>query len=602
MGVLFGVSNASFVWATKTVIGRMDPGGSGVGARVEVPSSSTNGVGGGKVTAPKRWMSGLKERMEARTSEVLDPWLPAFGKKVGWRQILGGLFFFPALVAIRGFVGYASSYCLGWVSERVVNDLRVDVLRTLSRLSLDFFNRSTMGDLITHVNGDTAALQRSLSLGVSDLVKEPVTILGMIGMLCLIDWQMTLGAMVFFPVCVVPIIVLGKKVRKASKAGLNVNITQSSLLVEMLSGIRVVKAFGLEENQVNRFRKLSAELVHHGMKGIRAKEMINPIIETVSMVGFGLLIVYIAARGRAVSEMVAFLTGLIFFYTPVKKLAGLHVLFEQTSAGVQRLIQILSEQPSVVEAKDPIRVKGFERGLRLDNLRFAYAGREVLHGVDLDIPRGARVGIAGESGSGKSTLVNLLFRFYDPTAGAILIDGHDLRSIELRGLRDQMALVSQEIVLFDLSVAENIGCGKPGATREEIVAAARAAHAHEFIEQLPEGYDTRVGERGVTLSGGQRQRLAIARAFVRNAPILVLDEATASLDSQSEAEVQSAIEGLSRNRTVITVAHRLSTLATSSVIVVLNQGRVVETGGYEELLSRNGWFAAMARRQGITAG
>jgi len=547
-------------------------------------------------------MSGLKERMEARTSEVLDPWLPAFGKKVGWRQILGGLFFFPALVAIRGFVGYASSYCLGWVSERVVNDLRVDVLRTLSRLSLDFFNRSTMGDLITHVNGDTAALQRSLSLGVSDLVKEPVTILGMIGMLCLIDWQMTLGAMVFFPVCVVPIIVLGKKVRKASKAGLNVNITQSSLLVEMLSGIRVVKAFGLEENQVNRFRKLSAELVHHGMKGIRAKEMINPIIETVSMVGFGLLIVYIAARGRAVSEMVAFLTGLIFFYTPVKKLAGLHVLFEQTSAGVQRLIQILSEQPSVVEAKDPIRVKGFERGLRLDNLRFAYAGREVLHGVDLDIPRGARVGIAGESGSGKSTLVNLLFRFYDPTAGAILIDGHDLRSIELRGLRDQMALVSQEIVLFDLSVAENIGCGKPGATREEIVAAARAAHAHEFIEQLPEGYDTRVGERGVTLSGGQRQRLAIARAFVRNAPILVLDEATASLDSQSEAEVQSAIEGLSRNRTVITVAHRLSTLATSSVIVVLNQGRVVETGGYEELLSRNGWFAAMARRQGITAG
>ena len=592
LGVLFGFSNASFVWATKTVIARMDPAASAAPATT-VAAKPAAGAG---------WLEDWRTRLERQTTETLDPWLPALGKEVGWRQILGGVLFFPALVALRGFVGYGSSYCLGWVSERVVNDLRVDVLRTLSRLSLDFFNRSTMGDLITHVNGDTASLQRSLSLGVSDLIKEPVTVIGIMVMLCAIDWQMTLGAMIFFPVCVVPIIVLGKKVRKASKAGLNVNITQSSLLVEMLSGIRVVKAFGLEENQVARFQKLSAELVHHGMKGIRAKELINPIIETVSMVGFGLLIVYIAARGRAVADMVAFLTGLIFFYTPVKKLAGLHVLFEQTSAGVMRLVRILSEQPSVKDAPSAAPLKAFEKGIEFRNLRFAYDGREVLQGVGVMVRRGMRVGIAGESGSGKSTLVNLLFRFYDPTAGSILFDGRDLKTISLNDLRRMMALVSQEIVLFDLSVAENIACGRPGVTQAEIEAAARAAHAHEFIAQLPTGYQTRIGERGVTLSGGQRQRLAIARAFVRDAPILVLDEATASLDSQSEAEVQAAIEGLSKNRTVITVAHRLSTLANSDLILVLSQGKVVEQGGYEELLRRDSWFAAMARRQGITAG
>ena len=603
LGVLFGFSNASFVWATKTVIGRMDPGASHAerSATVNPAKVSEEGVKGRSTAQePRSWLARFKENLERHTSDVLDPWLPALGQPVGWRQILGGLLFFPALVAVRGFVGYGSSYSLGWVSERVVNDLRVEVLRKLSSLSLDFFNRSTMGDLITHVNGDTASLQRCLSLGVSDLIKEPVTIFGMVVMLCLIDWQMTLGALVFFPVCVVPIIVLGKKVRRASKAGLHVNITQSSLLVEMLSGIRVVKAFGLEETQVKRFQKLSSELVHHGMKGIRAKELINPIIETVSMVGFGLLIVYIAAKGRAVAEMVAFLTGLVFFYTPVKKLAGLHVLFEQTTAGVGRLMKILSERPTVEEKAGSMRLEKFEKEIRLEGLRFSYSGQPVLHGIDLVIPRGARVGIAGESGSGKSTLVNLLFRFYDPTGGAILVDGINLRDVALGDLRGLMALVSQEIVLFDLTVAENIACGKTGATRDAIESAAKAAQAHEFIIQLPSGYETRIGERGVTLSGGQRQRLAIARAFVRDAPVLVLDEATASLDSQSEAEVQSAIDRLSENRTVITVAHRLSTLAVSDLIVVLNQGSIVEQGRFDELLKKEGWFAAMARKQGIT--
>jgi len=264
-----------------------------------------------------------------------------------------------------------------------------------------------------------------------------------------------------------------------------------------------------------------------------------------------------------------------------------------------RLKEILSTEPTVIDPPQPKPMPVFAKEIRFDNVRFGYRDNPVLHDFSLVIPRGARLGLAGESGSGKTTLLNLLYRFYDPTAGALKIDGLNLREVSTRDLRAQMALVSQDTVLFDDTVAGNIAAGRPGATRAEIEAAARAAFAHDFIIQLPQGYDNQIGERGGTLSGGQRQRLAIARAFVRNAPILVLDEATASLDSKAEAEVQAAIDVLAEHRTVICVAHRLSTLATMDRIIVLAEGRIVEQGGYQELLKADGPFAAMARRQGI---
>jgi len=263
------------------------------------------------------------------------------------------------------------------------------------------------------------------------------------------------------------------------------------------------------------------------------------------------------------------------------------------------LRDILREEPTVKEPANPIRLSEFKSGLTFENVTFAYGEQKVLRNISLRIPLGARLGIAGESGSGKSTMMNLLFRFYDPSSGSVRIDGHDLRAVSTYDLRQLMALVSQEIVIFDQTVAENIAGGKPGATRGEIEAAANAAHAHEFIAQLPNGYETRLGERGVTLSGGQRQRIAIARAFIRNAPILVLDEATASLDSQSEAEVQSAIDQLAEHRTVICIAHRLSTLAKMDQVIVLSQGRIAEQGTFDQLVSTNSIFGAMARRQGI---
>jgi subfamily B ATP-binding cassette protein MsbA len=521
---------------------------------------------------------------------------------VDWRQVLGGLLIFPALVAIRGIMGYLSSYCMAWVGEKVVNDLRTDVLVKLNTLSLDYFNRATMGDMITHVNGDTATLQRCLRVACADLIQQPMTAIGVLAALCVLDWRLTLAAMIFFPACIIPVFVLGKKARRAARASTEVGITQSSLLFEILSGIRVVKAFGLEKFQVGRFREYSDRMVRQNMKGIRAKELINPIIETVSVIGFGMLVIYIAFKQHPVADMVGFLTGLIFFYTPVRRLAAIHVIFEQTAIGVTRLLRILQQQPSVKDPVEPKPLRAFDRGLTLENVTFSYGHEPVLQALSLEVPRGRKLGVAGESGSGKSTLVNLLFRFFDPTAGAIRIDGLDLREIACADLRRLMALVSQDVVLFDMTVAENIALGKKGATRAEIEAAARAAFAHEFIAAMPQGYDTRVGERGVTLSGGQRQRLCLARAFVRNAPILVLDEATASLDSKAEAEVQAAIDRLAEHRTVVCVAHRLSTLAAMDRIIVLTEGRLVESGGFDELLRRGGVFADMAARQGIFAG
>ena len=285
----------------------------------------------------------------------------------------------------------------------------------------------------------------------------------------------------------------------------------------------------------------------------------------------------------------------------MKKLGGLHVYFQQASVGANRLVKFFQEQPTVKEKAQPVRAETFKHELRFENVHFAYKPKTpVLRDFNFVLPRGLKLGIAGESGSGKSTLVNLLLRFYDPTQGRILIDGIDMRDVAVGDLRNLMALVSQEVVIFDQTAAENIACGREGATRAEVEAAAKAAFAHDFIMKLPQGYDTRLGESGKTLSGGQRQRICIARAFVRNAPILVLDEATAQLDPKAEAEVQLAIDKLAENRTVVCIAHRLSTLSQLDHILVFKDGKIVEQDSFAKLLKANGLFAEMARKQGIT--
>jgi ATP-binding cassette, subfamily B, bacterial MsbA len=597
LGLMFALSNTSFMWAAQVIVGRFEakPAAEKAQATEKAASPSKAVLDALPITADIRSWS-------EQAGAELELWLPRWGEKPTWRQGLGLLLFLPLLLAMRAATDYFCNYSIGWVSERVIRDLRLDVMDKLGTLSLDFFNRATTGDLLTRINGDTSSLMRALRGGGTDLIQAPLTILFIASYLIWMDWKLTLCMFVILPTCILPLFVLGKKARRATTANLKASIKQSSQLVEIIGSIRVVKAFGLEREHMERFRQTSAQMVHAGMKGVQAKELVNPLIEVVSALGIGALLLYVFSTGGDGKQLTAFLVGAGMLLLPIKKLAGLHILFEQAGVGTERLHDILIEQPSVKEPAQPKPLPPFSQGVTFENVSFGFGPKTVLHDFSLKIPRSHRLGLAGESGSGKTTILNLLYRFYDPAQGRILIDGLDLREVSMRDLRQQMAMVSQEVVLFDATVAVNIAKGKPGATREEIEAAARAAFAHDFIIKLPQGYDTRLGERGKNLSGGQQQRISIARAFIRNAPILVLDEATAALDSKAEAEVQAAIDALAEHRTVICVAHRLSTLATMDEILVLTEGRVVERGTFRELIKQGGTFSAMAARQGIFPG
>ena len=605
LGVLYGLSNGAAIWGARMVFERLAPPApalqTGAGAVGALPLPIPLPL---PAAAPQSRVAQLRQvvtDLDQSARNALDPWLPRAGRKPGWREALGVILLLPLLMAFRGFTGYFSNYFLSWVSERTVSDLRINIMTRLSGLSLDYFSRARSGDLITRVNADTAVLQSALGSRLSDLVKEPVTVLSILIPLMILNTKLTLFVLVFLPFCAIPIGKLGRKAREAGRRVALASTHQAGLLVEFLAGIRVVKAFGLEAQQGERFRKLSLELFGQGMKAMRAREMVNPIIELISAFALSSLILYIAFTGLHFTDLLTFLIATATLYTPIKRISQVHVVFAQASIAADRIGQVLAERPSVQDPASPKPLGSFTHDIVFDRISFGYDERPVLTDFSLTIPRGQKLGVAGESGSGKSTLVNLLFRFYDPKAGRVTIDGQNLRDVAAADLRSLLALVSQDVVIFDLTVAENIACGRPGATRADVEAAARAAFAHEFISAMPQGYDTPVGERGVTLSGGQRQRLSIARAFVRNAPILVLDEATAALDSQSEREVQAALKRLEENRTVLCVAHRLSTLMDMDRIITLSAGRIVESGSPRELLRAGGAFAAMASLQGIQA-
>jgi ABC-type multidrug transport system fused ATPase/permease subunit len=606
VGCICGLTASVFLWAGGLMMERLQGKGP---ATVNCPSCNAEFKVQPKAKADKvqdKFFPALRQRTaewQQRLNDTIDPWLLRGDAKMDAQRILGTLLFLPLIALVRGVTDYVSNYCMGWVGERVVNDLRCDVLTKLTSLSLDYFTRSTTGDMLTRINQDTFNLHKALRQAGSDLVRESFTILGAFVVLWFLDWRVALVILLAVPVAAIPLVVLGGKARKAGRGSRSATVRQNSLLVEALTGIRVLKAFNLEAHQNERYRQFSREFIRHAMKGVQAKELSGPFMEILSAVGLSAILVYLFWSGLEIHQIIMLIGALAVLLAPLKKLASLHIAFEQAGAGVERLVELLREQPSVVPPAQPKPLPVFAREIRFENVDFTYGNKAVLRNISLSIPRGFKLGIAGESGSGKSTLINLLFRFYDVTAGSVKIDGIDVRELSFEDLRGPMALVSQDVFVFRTSVAENIAAGRTGATRPEIEAAAKAAHAHEFIMQLPQGYDTIIGERGMTLSGGQRQRLAIARAFVRNAPILVLDEATASLDSQSEMEVQSAIDLLEKNRTVICIAHRLSTLSNMDQIIVLSkEGRIAEQGTFDELVRAKGLFATMAARQGIFAG
>ncbi len=593
-GVIFGLSNGLTMGGVYLMLHRLDD-----------PAHIAQITADAKKPAEEKenpTAQTFHTAMKEATNDIyvaVDPWLPLTGRPLTWKQILGGLMLFPLVAAFRGLMGYCTTYFMAWTGQRIANDVKEDVFRKINTLSLDFFHQHTTAELLSRINDDTGSLNACLRMGLSDLIKEPSTIFFLFVGLLVIDWKLTLIALAFLPLCLIPTRIVTRKIKAQGRQDNASAINQSGIAMESFQNVRVTKAYELGEAHAKLFRQAGDRAARFSMKTVQARAMLNPVIESLNAFGIGAVLIYAIWAPVKFSVLNAFLMALILFYTPFKKLSGIGVYFTQAGLAMERLMGLFKLEPTIKEAPNPVPFDKFTRGIEFRNVSFSYGDGLVLENVSFKLARGQRLGLAGESGSGKSSLTNLLFRFYDCTEGHIEIDGKPIETFRVADLRRHLALVSQDILLFNTTVAENIGFGKSGATREEIITAAREAHAHEFIEELPQGYDTPLGERGIRLSGGQRQRIAIARAFVRNAPILVLDEATASLDSKSEAEVQKAIDHLAENRTVICVAHRLSTLRSMDLILVLQKGHVAEKGRFDELLAQGGAFAAMAARQSI---
>jgi len=504
----------------------------------------------------------------------------------------------PFVFILRGVFSYLNVYCLQWVATHAITDLRTRLFAHLQNLSVGFFARSNTGDLMSRINSDTMSLQNTLTGTLATVVKDPVTVIGCVIVLLKLDAKLMLVIALVFPVCLVPIIIYSRKVRKSAAVVQDSYSELSTVMHESFTGNRIIKAYNLEARAVQQFREVSQRFVSHRMRIVRSEEIPGPLIEFFASVGVALLFIYFAFQQSShAAKLVPFAIGVFFMYRPIKNIVRLQSQLQQARAASQRVFDLLDMQNSVHEPAQPKILNAAAADIQFDHVHFSYGEKVALEDIQLQIKPGQLVALVGASGSGKTTLSNLLLRFYDPQRGVIRIGGVDIRDVTTRDLRNQIAVVTQETILFNDTIRKNIELGRPGATNDEIIAAARHAYAYEFIMEKPNGFDTFIGEKGVTLSGGQRQRLAIARAVLKNAPILVLDEATNALDTESERAVQAALDELMKGRTTICIAHRLTTILHADEIVVLDQGRILETGTHAELVRRGGIYQKLYELQ-----
>ncbi len=509
----------------------------------------------------------------------------------------------PLAFALRAFSGYLNSYFIQAAGVRILESIRVDYFRKLQILPLSFVQGKSSGDLISRGMSDTGQLQSTLTVLASDGIKQPVTLLGAVGALVLLALTtkgvlLVLVSLAIVPLSVFPVRYVGKKVIKRAYQMQSHLGSVTGHFAENLAAAREVRAFGLEEREIGRFAVACRALITSQIKIAKYAQALTPAIEFIAAAGISVTLVFAYKAGLDLATFVAICTALYMSYEPIKKIGGLNNELQRGIAALDRLEFVLHAPVTITDPEHPVPVGRLRGEICFERVEFAYnAAEPVLRDVSVRIPAGTVCALVGPSGAGKTTFINLVPRFYEVGSGRVAVDGLDLRSLKLSDLRRNIAVVSQDPVLFNDTIFNNLLLGRPEATREEVMAAAADAHAHEFILSFPNGYDTVVGERGVLLSGGQKQRVALARAFLRNAPILILDEATSALDSQSEQFIQEALRKLVSGKTVLIIAHRFSTIRDASLILVFERGSIVAQGTHAELYAASPLYRSLYDRQ-----
>jgi subfamily B ATP-binding cassette protein MsbA len=515
-----------------------------------------------------------------------------FQKKASTLSLLPPLIIL--IYIIKGVFAYGQSYLMSFVGQKIVANLREQLYAHLQKLSLSYFDRTPTGMLMSRIVNDVNLIQGAVSNAVTGILKDAFTILGLVAVIVYRDWQLSIIALLVLPLAVLPIVKFGRKLRKISTQSQKTMAEMSIHLHETLSGNRIVKAFSTEAHEINRFKQRNRKFFQLTMKDVSIKAISSPIMEFLGGLGIAAIIWYGGTkviRGYSTpGTFFSFLTALLMLYEPIKHLSGVNNTIQQGLAAAVRVFEVMDLKADIQDQPGARPISGIRRGIVLKQVSFRYGQDWVLKDISLDVKVGEIIALVGTSGGGKTTLVNLIPRFYEVSDGEIEIDGQPMKEITLASLRKQIGIVTQQTILFNDTVRNNIGYGSPEKTEAEIIKAAQAAYAYDFIQRLPEKMETLIGEQGVRLSGGERQRIAIARALLKDAPILILDEATSSLDSDSEAEVQRALENLMQGRTTFIVAHRFSTIRNVDRILVLAGGRIVEQGGHEDLLTLDGEY------------
>lgn len=511
---------------------------------------------------------------------------------------------FCAIVIVKTACYFGAAAVMVPIRTGVVKDMRVQIYDKILSLPLGFFSQERKGDIIARISGDVQEVENSISSTIEMLIKNPILILIYLGVLCRMSWELTLFTMLFAPAMIGVMSLIGRKLKAQSTEAQRYWSDTMSQVEETLGGLRIIKAFLAEKKMASRFGAITEAMRSKNTRVAIRQSSAHPVSELLGSVMIAIVLWFggtLILGDHAVIDAPSFMAYMAILYSviqPIKDLSKAAYSIPKGLASMDRINVILDAENNIAEPSRPVSLKSFEKSIEFRNVHFRYeSGREVLHGIDLTIPKGHNVAIVGASGAGKSTLADLIPRFYDPDEGSISIDGIDIRDVSTRDLRALMGNVNQDPILFNDTIFNNIAFGVENATMEQVVAAAKIANAHEFIITKPEGYDTCIGDRGVMLSGGQRQRISIARAILKNPPILILDEATASLDTESERMVQDALDYLMSNRTTISIAHRLSTVKKADEIIVMNEGLIVERGRHDELIELDGYYRKLYEMQ-----